>query len=241
MAFANGILFFVHAGKAGNNPTWGNNQFRYNILENIMAGIATHEGSGLNRTNTYIFNNTVSSNVPPGTVPNNVATCIGFQYGDIPIVNNICITTLDPSIAPRFYVWTNSCETVTDYNEYWSPTANDHWRLWPNAGVTSLNAWQTNNGGNCSHRLDPHSLHQNPLLSGAAGTQGTCYSGASPPTGPQTCSSPYELQTGSPLIGAGMDVGAQFGVGVGGRDFYGNAIPNGVGSGYNIGADGGHH
>jgi hypothetical protein len=44
------------------------------------------------------------------------------------------------------------------------------------------------------------------------------------------------------MIGVGLDLTAPpYNLSVGMRDFYGNAIPHTVGSGYNIGADGATH
>jgi hypothetical protein len=65
---------------------------------------------------------------------------------------------------------------------------------------------------------------------------------------PQSCTGAYALTAGSALIGKGVDIQATLGVlNPNGiqlnpvRDYFGNATPNGVLSGWNIGADGGHH
>ncbi|HEX8770249.1 MAG TPA: choice-of-anchor Q domain-containing protein, partial [Acidimicrobiales bacterium] len=44
----------------------------------------------------------------------------------------------------------------------------------------------------------------------------------------------YKLQDGSPMIDAGLDLQALFGVATGSRDFYGTVLPQG--SGYEVGA-----
>ncbi len=49
----------------------------------------------------------------------------------------------------------------------------------------------------------------------------------------------YHLQHGSPMIGAGLSLAAQFSISPGPWDYYGDPIPNRrAWTGYNIGADG---
>lgn len=49
----------------------------------------------------------------------------------------------------------------------------------------------------------------------------------------------YKLQAGSPMQGIGINLQTQYGIDQGTRDYYGNGIPNHVGTGYNVGAYGG--
>ena len=56
------------------------------------------------------------------------------------------------------------------------------------------------------------------------------------------CPTNYELQAGSTLIGAGLDLTqAPYNLTLPIQDYYTNAIPNGSGSGWNYGADGATH
>jgi hypothetical protein len=71
------------------------------------------------------------------------------------------------------------------------------------------------------------------------GNGGTCTWTPSSSTGPQPCPTAYELQSGSPLLGTGLDLTqSPYNLNVGTHDYFGNPLGNGVGSGYNIGADG---
>jgi hypothetical protein len=85
---------------------------------------------------------------------------------------------------------------------------------------------------------DPHGLTTNPSLT-SPGSGGTCYSSGTA-GGPQPCPSAYKLQGGSPMIGAGQNLNSTYGINPGTRDYFRNSIPNGLGSGFNVGADGGN-
>jgi hypothetical protein len=50
------------------------------------------------------------------------------------------------------------------------------------------------------------------------------------------------LSHGAAAVGRGIDLTAKpYNLKIGSRDYFGAAIPNGVGSGYNVGADGAAH
>ena len=56
------------------------------------------------------------------------------------------------------------------------------------------------------------------------------------------CLKNYELQTGSTLIGTGLELTqAPYSLTLPTADYFMNAIPNGVGTGFNYGSDGAHH
>ena len=100
-----------------------------------------------------------------------------------------------------------------------------------NSGYT----WNGNNFTGGVATVGSNASTSNPLLVGA-GTGGTCYASGTP-AGPQPCPHPYTLQAGSPMIGTGQNLASLYSISVGNRDYYGNALPNTVGTGYNIGAD----
>jgi hypothetical protein len=126
---------------------------------------------------------------------------------------------------------TNIANVTIKNNLYYSPSA--VW--WINARYDTLA--QVQSAGWEQGSIVATSL---PLVSAGAG--GTCT--WSPPlsNGPQPCPSTYQLLTGAPGIGAGLNLTqAPYSFSVGTWDYWGTTIPHTVGSGYNMGADGGRH
>lgn len=115
---------------------------------------------------------------------------------------------------------------IFDGNDYFAAGSFSLW--WNGTTYTSLASWksaftnqETVNGGFTS----------NPQLTspGGGGTVG----GYAPPQ-----PTAYLLSKTSPMIGAGINLNTQFSINPGPQDYYGTAIPHGVGTGYNVGADG---
>lgn len=120
------FLFFMHNGTTGSNPTWGNNQFRYNIAENNAKGYAVNNSTGLPlSTNSIAFyNNTVVSNLSfnPAVLStsNERGSCWSMTQNT---VNNLCILT---STSGTQYYTNQYCPGtfggnpgIEDYNAYW--------------------------------------------------------------------------------------------------------------------------
>ena len=241
-----------NAGAAFNvfsNGTWGNTTWRYNVSENdafyYLGPFAWYEG-GISPS--YIYNNTVyflfSGN---GT---SEANCVQ-QYGGAPInfYNNICVYGLG-SGAARIINTTAGFSapggSLLDYNIYYATGSGTlNWRCVENNNIyATFAAWQagcpTRPGSPIAFQ-DQHSVVANPNLTGTfpAGNAYTALSGT--PAGPQPFPSAYKLSTtASPAIGTGGNLNSIFGINVGTRDYYGNTIPHGHGTGFNIGADGGY-
>jgi hypothetical protein len=126
---------------------------------------------------------------------------------------------------------------TVDYNDWYTSTGSFkiHWQ---GNGVTytSFAAYQAGTG------YDAHGISANPQFTATAGTGGTCYSSGIP-VGPQNsptgCPTPYVISTtASPVIGTGVNTA--YGITNPTTDYYGNTIPHGHGSGFNMGADGGY-
>lgn len=232
MSFGPGMNFFVATGDNSppQNPGWNNNLISYNIFENNSAGIEVNiQTFGLN-TGSFIFNNTFSSNMSlSGSLY--FGSCFFSGTGMIPFYNNLCMITGSDSIS-AFFVTENFPPNSMDHNAYWATAGTHGWRN-NFSLISTFAAWQASTG-----HPDLHGVNVNPMIAGTAGTGGICYTSGTP-SGPAPCPSPYVLQAGSPLIGAGEDMNAVFGITVGAQDYYGQTIPRGGGSGYPIGASAG--
>ena len=234
------------------NPHWTNNVFRYNIFENNTNNL-TLSGSGIGQNNVWVYNNTVSLNYTgQPNASSGDGECWNVLNSTANVFNNNCIFSNPTYRIIASWVTYNNYLTGKrlDYNNYFntnglmprmcyyisggSPLSGcydfTNWSGNPLPGQT----WQTTVG------LDPHSKNINPDIAGTPGTGGTCYtSSTSPPAGPQPCPSVYQLNAGSPLIGAGADMNAVWGVENPTRDYYGKSLPYPGGSGYPIGASAG--
>jgi hypothetical protein len=111
-------------------------------------------------------------------------------------------------------------------------TATGGTAVWATNGMTytSFGAYQSGTG------REKKSVTTDPDLS-APGTGGACNSSTT--AGTQTCPSQYLLESGSPVAGTGLDLTRapySLAAGVGATDYYLRPIPNGQGTGYDVGA-----
>ena len=155
--------------------------------------------------------------------------------------NNIAVSSTWNSIAWMLRAgWgapAQSCNTLTyKNNDYYGLSGTVEWYGIKNATYTTLPTWQAAVLGN-----DTHATESNPNFAGTGGNDTTCYSGFGVPAQP-TCATNYQLRTGSGLIGTGFDLTqAPYDLTLPSTDYFNVAIPNGVGTGYNYGADGAQH
>jgi hypothetical protein len=203
---------------------WGPNTIRDNIAQNNATSthaanffgdfaITNYSGSmsGLN-----FYNNTAFSDGPSGTdvfsIAGNPATTT--------IANNIFYSSNGADL-----VYTEDASTsgiVLANNDYF---ATGPFKIgWLGTTYTTLASYQAASG------QDASSTSTNPLLVNA-GSGGTCGGWSS------SCPSSYELQHGSPMTGLGLNLNTAFGINPGTQDYFGDTIPNLVGTGINIGAD----
>jgi hypothetical protein len=215
--------------------SWQNNAIRYNISENDSSssnqGAVSFNGSP--SSNSGVYNNTIyTHSTSAGSAIQ--AYCLNmFSTTTIVFANNICYND-----NGNIFIYTNSTAAVLNGNDYYRtgtvPFAS--WVWGAGADRTLYSSFATYQSGSGQ---DANSVITNPSLS-SAGSGGTCYS-SDAPLGRQPCPGSYVLRLGSAMIGAGLNLTrAPYSLSVGTRDYYGNAIPHGVGSGYNIGGDGGN-
>lgn len=228
---------------AGANA-WNHNTVRYNVSENDGAGVGLI--SAQTGMATAVYNNTFYQSATTGGV------CFVMGNGgnyDLVYANNVCHNT-------------NTLSHVMIYSPNSTPPAP------PTSAVFTHNAYYTAAGSfaavdgsssqcvthnNCNTLADLQAAYgyetgsiqvSSPTGLGLTnpGGGGTCQAGTSIPTGPQPCPNAYVATTGSVLIGSGIDLTqTPYSLNVGTRDYYGTSIPNGHGTGYNIGADGAFH
>ena len=249
----------VMLGFAVGSYPWGNNTVRYNISENdnqiSTDGTGSPAGYGLGKPTAlplYFYNNTIWNGLPgtkrsDGRIINSAVFSITGQCptaGSV-IANNIFAGKANGNLVTYYFGGDLNCQGLTTFaaNDWYAITGNAaQWNRVNNhtTAFTSLAAWQAGIGGG-----DIGATTANPLFAGNGGTGGTCHSyniPLAPQTRPTGCSAVYKLQPGSPLIGAGIDLRKPpFNLDVGSHDYWGNPIPHNVGTGFNIGADGGLH
>jgi hypothetical protein len=226
-----GYLMWAGGTSAYCGSVWQNNQMRYNISEGDYYGWSgggrgsfdVEVGGSLGTT--AFYNNTIYTHATSGSTSNGM--CFGTTANsNVLVYNNICYNDSDNP-----FINTIATFGTLDYNDYYrtGPTPTDPW-TYGGTNYTSFSAWQ--GAGN-----DTHGMTANPSLTSPGGGS-TCYTSGDATGGPQPCPSAYKLTTGSAMIGIGKDLSSTFTLPS--RDYYGNSIPNGVGTGYNIGADGGN-
>jgi hypothetical protein len=229
------ILFYGHGD---------GNVARYNISVNddnqMKSGSGVYAMSPAGTVKVY--NNTIyRTGVFPGITPScfNLSNTGTYPAGVV-LANNLCIipATDDLYGQSRFLDAQGSDISAMDIrnNLYWNPNGSTHWFVSPRGDYASLAAFQAATGKEMGSIVATAS----PVVN--AGSGGNC--SWSPPlaNGPQPCPSGYNLITGAPGIGSGVNLTqAPYNLNVGTRDYYGGTIPHTAGSGYNIGGDGGSH
>jgi hypothetical protein len=241
-SFGPGILLY---NAAVNGQAWTNNVIRYNISEgdgegNIGGSIAFGTGTNFsNNSVVYIYNNTIWQNNPTKSNSNSqspiaFSTCPGGA-GSI-VANNIFGETNNSSNQVRFmnFGFLTCSKLIWKSNDWYNITGSGT-LIWGALGpdgtqCTTLKCWQDNVLGG-----DAGATTANPQLDGA-GDGGTCNSTKGPP---QPCPMHYAVRSGSPMVGAGADLTVSPYNQTIRRDFYGNSVPHHIGTGWNIGADGG--
>ena len=233
--------FLIFTGNVGGvpNPGWGNVVYRYNVGENNGQCLSVL-GTKLTGTNSWMYNNSCSTNLDPTELTPNVSVNGAGIWGgniDTVIANNLFITTSANTTA----VFLNFCCGVSNVkllnNDYFSTTGSVNLWNYNGTNYTSLAAFQSATG------QDSGSLNVFPQIAGTPGTGGTCWAGGTtPPAGPQPCpNGVYQLTTGSPLVCAGVNITTLAGTPPANPsvDYWGSTVPNSCG--WNIGADGAHH
>lgn len=221
----------VYAAASG---TWDNNDIRYNVVENCGANTAFngafgHGSNGGALTNCRVYNNIFHMAVPNrGVIRITDAAFQGRFVNNILFADNGAVL-IKAQTEPAEGALTPHANTVFQGNNYW-PTGAFH-ILWGGSDYTTRAAWRAAYPAQETVSAADVSRQADPLLvaPGAGGIIDAVNANLSA----------YRLETGSPMIGVGLNVTTLLGVDEGNKDFYGTAVPHATGTGYNIGSYGG--
>jgi hypothetical protein len=201
---------FITAG------TWGKNIVRYNISQNdgrknSFAGIQVADnGGGL--SDCEVYNNVVFMSPTSSGTPR--AVWFLSSSTNFHLRNNVFITT---SGLPLLDVVGTQAGWMFQNNAYWS--SGDAWNvLWDKINFTDLPSWRLYTGQETMNELQL-GMVVDPLLLNPGG--GVTLGDA----GQLESMTAYLPQTSSPLLEAGMNLPAVFGIDPGPRDFFGNTLP----------------
>lgn len=217
-----GSGFLVYSYNDGTVTAVTGCTIRYCISENDVIDTSQttgsiNVGSDAVLTGVAVYNNTVyQSRVGPSVMAASY-TLASTITGNV--ANNIFYTASGVKLAA---VASNPTGLLFTGNDYF--TLGSFSLTWNGVTYSSFAAWQT---ATSQEKISGSNvgLTSNPLLTNpGGGTSGS-----------------YVLQVGSPMIGVGINLTTQFSISQGSRDYVGNAIPNGIGTGYNVGSDGAHH
>jgi len=220
-----GILVFAYSG--GNNS---GSLVRYNISQNDgqsnRGGIALQGGpltGGMKCYGNTIYQGTTRTtnaciyldNLTSGTIANNIFVVSGASAGNLIETPN----STNPS-------------AVSIIGNCYFPTGGAAFSIvWNSTTYTTMASWQTATGNEIVSSANVW-VQANPLLANPG--NGPTTNGYNPTTLGQY----YKLALNSPCIGVGL-TNTQIGsVTQGPLDYFSASIPNAIGSGYNMGADG---
>jgi hypothetical protein len=199
--------------------TWNNNTIRYCIGQNngtqpsdFYGEVAVGHGAAASTcSNALIYNNTFYNNQAGGRYLITLQTDAAMTGR---LANNIFYSASNTGLI---FSTGNASSMLFTGNDYFA--SGTFSISWNGTSYGSFAAWQTATsqekiaGSNVGLTSDPSLV--NP---GGGGTIGG-YNPAQP--------SAYMLHAGSPMIGTGLDMNAQFAINPGTQDFYGNTIPRG--------------
>ena len=222
-----GYLIYTYGGTGINN---NNNVVRYNLSQNngqssnVEAEIVVGDDSGV-MTNVEVYNNTAYSNVPAASVLKFQGTSLTSITGNV--ANNIFYSAGATHIV-GFGSAGNPSGIALNGNDYYSTGAFS--AVWNATTYTSFAAWKSGSG---QETVNGGFSTLPGLVSAGSGGSGMT-NGYEP-----SLVSGYQLGSGAAMKGVGINLLSQFSINPGTQDYFGNAIPNSVGTGYNVGAYGG--
>jgi hypothetical protein len=193
------------AWEYGSPTKWTSNTFRYNIsVNNTGPGLLLGSSGGQGVNNCQIYNNLFYNASYPAVTQYGLVASFYFR-------NNLFVGPNSRSLVP-------SVSSLTyQANDYWFTTGGFNV-----GGYTSLAAWVNATG---QEKLNGTlvGLNTDPQLRAPAS-----YEKLTDPTKLSTLTA-FLVNGSSPIIDKGLNLKAQFGLDPGVRDFYGQAMPAGVG------------
>lgn len=219
----------------GSSNAFVGNVIRYNISENDAR--KNSDGAlafwGVNSThkvtNSQVYNNTVYMNntgVVNGT-PSAVKV-IGNSLSGVTIRNNIFHIGTGVRMLRATAAFSTSA-LLFQNNNYFAEGSTANF-LWAGTNYASLAEWKVVASGQEMSGITPLGKTVNPYFVQPGGG-----SRVGPAEGGDlTTIEAYQLQAGSPMIDAGINLKATFGINTGDRDFYNNTLASGAT--YDIGA-----
>ena len=216
--FGGGYIVYV-------DGPWSNNSFRYNIGQNNGAnpnsvkgcfGEFSVGGPGTG-TGLAVYNNTFFNNSSTGAL-----VTFGMTSGSIGVSfkNNIFFSEGGADFVNTIWSTVNGTVDFENNDFYATETSAIYWNK---ANYSTVAAWGTATG------VSSAELGIDPQLTGPG--SGGITNGYVPAS-----LSGYLLQSDSQMIGVGQTISN-----AGSTDYFGVSIPNGKGTGFNIGADGSSH
>lgn len=227
-----GAGFLAYMNGVGSN-NWQNNVIRYNISVNNSSSqnLGSFSFNGGGDAGSAVLNNTAyNHSITAGSTSSGLCSN-AFGGSATRFLNNICYN----DSGDLFVYSTGGTFVPADGNDYYrTGTAPPYFIQYNGVIYSTFAAYQSGTG------QDAHGTTASPGFASVPSLPATtCYVNGTIPSGPGNCPVGYRLTAGSPLISTGLNItGVTLGVGT--RDYYGNSVPNGVGTGYNIGADGGN-
>jgi hypothetical protein len=222
--FGAGFLAYV-------DGTWGPNTIRYNISEHdarflsSAIGPISIAGAGGVPFHVDIYNNSIYHNAGSGAsqwAP--VIATTGVTNASGLIANNIFYVAAN-AWGKGLILWVNGGDPSGlqfRNNTYYSPGT-----PWVHFGSYDgdLASWLSATGQDPMARIGMDPGWVSPGNNGVCGGYST------------TCPAGYVLESGSAMRGAGLDLTrSPYSLNVGSQNYYGSALPNGAGTGYDIGA-----
>lgn len=191
----------------GAPSAWNSNVVRFNISQNDAYGLMIADNSGEAMTGCAIYNNTVYGNGASGSAVYQPSNMTGTA--DCNLSNNILYELGGSSVLVNLAHPSSVVFTGNDYFGVGTYSYNG-------TGYSTFSAWQAASGqekiggANVGLTSEPRLV-----VYGGGGTIG----GYIPAN-----LNEYELQGGSPMLGAGINLVTQYGYNIGSQDFYGASI-----------------
>jgi len=223
-----GVLLSSYQGQS--RPV-GANTVRYNVLQNNARTNEAEIHVYLVAATNQIYNNTVYTRKSPAngrTATNGNLACVGAGYlgestATVPVYRNNVLYAEDGVPFVRF--GTAGSAVSFQGNAYWSSSGLFAVR-WNGGSYQSLASWRASTAQETLSRA-PVGIFADPrfLAPGTGSATGDAMT---------TTLHAYDVQAGSPLIDAALNLRTRFGIDPGATDFHRRSTPRGAG--YDIGA-----